>query len=71
MEFDMRMIQCVKLSKELPARTIDPLPGWFDRRRQDLPGAEEVLATLPGGHAHAPLKGSAAVASARTAGTRA
>jgi glycosyltransferase involved in cell wall biosynthesis len=60
-----------RLSKEPPARTIDPLPGWFDRRRQDLPAAEDVLATLPGGHAHAPLKGSTTVASTRTAGTRA
>jgi glycosyltransferase involved in cell wall biosynthesis len=28
----------------------DPLPGWLERRRQDLPPAEEVLARLPTGH---------------------
>jgi len=60
-----------RLSLEPPARTIDPLPGWFDRRRQDRPAAEDVLATLPGGHAHAPLKGSTSVAPPRTAGARA
>jgi len=37
-----------RLRKE-PARTADPLPGWFDRRRQNLPPAEEMLAALPRG----------------------
>jgi glycosyltransferase involved in cell wall biosynthesis len=60
-----------RLGEEPPARTIDPLPGWFDRRRRDLPAAEEVLATLPGGQARGPLKGSTTVASTRAAGTRA
>jgi hypothetical protein len=27
----------------------DPLPGWFDRRRQDLPAAQDVLAKVPKG----------------------
>jgi glycosyltransferase involved in cell wall biosynthesis len=27
----------------------DPLPGWFERRRQDLPAAQDVLAKLPQG----------------------
>jgi glycosyltransferase involved in cell wall biosynthesis len=40
-----------RLKTSVPARTKDPLPGWFDRRRQDLPAAEEVLARLPGGPA--------------------
>jgi len=40
-----------RLKKETPARATDPLPGWFERRRQDLPAAEEVLATLPTGPA--------------------
>jgi glycosyltransferase involved in cell wall biosynthesis len=31
------------------ARAIEPLPGWLDRRRQDLPAAEEILARLPTG----------------------
>jgi glycosyltransferase involved in cell wall biosynthesis len=38
-----------RLSKEPPSRSIDPLPGWFARRRQELPPAEEVLAALPTG----------------------
>jgi len=38
-----------RLKKETPAAAADPLPGWFDRRRQDLPPAEEVIAKLPTG----------------------
>jgi glycosyltransferase involved in cell wall biosynthesis len=40
-----------RLKKEPPARAVDPLPGWFERRRQDLPAAEDVLAKLPTGPA--------------------
>jgi len=40
-----------RLKKETPARATDPLPGWFERRRQNLPAAEEVLATVPTGPA--------------------
>jgi glycosyltransferase involved in cell wall biosynthesis len=40
-----------RLKKEAPAASVNPLPGWFDRRRQDLPAAEEVLAKLPKGPA--------------------
>ena len=40
-----------RLKTGAPARAKDPLPGWFDRRRQDLPAAEDVLASLPGGPA--------------------
>jgi glycosyltransferase involved in cell wall biosynthesis len=40
-----------RLSKEAPRPAADPLPGWFDRRRQDLPPAEAVLAQLPTGPA--------------------
>jgi glycosyltransferase involved in cell wall biosynthesis len=36
-----------RLKKDVGATATDPLPGWFDRRRQDLPAAAEVLATLP------------------------
>jgi glycosyltransferase involved in cell wall biosynthesis len=35
-----------RLSKETTPRKIGPLPGWFDRRRQDAPAAREVLANL-------------------------
>ncbi len=31
------------------ARRIEPLPGWFARRRRDLPPAGEVLAGIPSG----------------------
>jgi glycosyltransferase involved in cell wall biosynthesis len=40
-----------RLKKETPAAAADHLPGWFDRRRQDLPAAQEVLAKLPTGPA--------------------
>jgi glycosyltransferase involved in cell wall biosynthesis len=40
-----------RLTNEAPRAAADPLPGWFDRRRQDLPPAEEVLAHLPTGPA--------------------
>ncbi len=37
-----------RLKSESPrAHANDPLPGWFDRRRQDLPAAEDVLASIP------------------------
>ena len=40
-----------RLSKETAAPRMDPLPGWFDRRRQAcLPGAQ-VVAALPVGPA--------------------
>jgi hypothetical protein len=50
--------------KNAPAASAgDPLPGWFDRRRQNLPPADEVLAKLPRGpalgeraHGHAGAK---------------
>jgi len=40
-----------RLKKEPPVAASDPLPGWFDRRRQDLPAAQDVLAKLPNGPA--------------------
>jgi glycosyltransferase involved in cell wall biosynthesis len=40
-----------RLKKEPRGATADPLPGWFDRRRQDLPAAEDVVARLPTGTA--------------------
>jgi len=38
-----------RLQKETPRGTVDALPGWFERRRQELPAAEEVLSKLPTG----------------------
>jgi glycosyltransferase involved in cell wall biosynthesis len=32
-----------------PIRPLEPLPGWMARRRRDLPGAAQVLATIPAG----------------------
>jgi glycosyltransferase involved in cell wall biosynthesis len=40
-----------RLKNEPPPSSGDPLPGWFDRRRQDLPSAQDVLAKLPKGPA--------------------
>ena len=40
-----------RLKKEPPAAKADPLPGWFARRRQNVPAAEEVLGKLPVGPA--------------------
>jgi glycosyltransferase involved in cell wall biosynthesis len=40
-----------RLKKESPAKAVDPLPGWFERRRQDLPAAQAVLEQLPTGPA--------------------
>lgn len=37
-----------RLSKE-PVRTMEPLPGWFGRRRRVLRPAEERLAAVPAG----------------------
>jgi glycosyltransferase involved in cell wall biosynthesis len=38
-----------RLRQEPPAHRTAPLPGWFDRRRQDVPPAEGVLAGLRAG----------------------
>ena len=38
-----------RLSREPAGRAMEPLPGWFERRRQNLPPAEEVVARLPTG----------------------
>jgi glycosyltransferase involved in cell wall biosynthesis len=38
-----------RLQREPVIRTPDPLPGWFARRRRDIPAAADVLATLPSG----------------------
>jgi glycosyltransferase involved in cell wall biosynthesis len=38
-----------RLSQDPAGTRMDPLPGWLERRRQNLPAAEEVLAALPTG----------------------
>jgi glycosyltransferase involved in cell wall biosynthesis len=40
-----------RLKRESPPPVADPLPGWFERRRQDRRPAEEVLASVPRGPA--------------------
>jgi hypothetical protein len=38
-----------RLSHEPPGRAMDPLPGWLERRRQNLPAADAIVASLPKG----------------------
>ena len=38
-----------QLSKESPARTMEPMPGWFSRRRRSLAPADSVVTQLPAG----------------------
>ncbi len=40
-----------RLSKEPRPPGMEPLPGWLERRRQNLPPARDVLAGLPSGPA--------------------
>jgi hypothetical protein len=40
-----------RLKKESRVPDADAAPGWLDRRRQDLPAAQDVLAKLPTGPA--------------------
>ena len=61
-----------RLKKEAPRGAADSTPGWFDRRRQDLRPAEEVVAGLPTGpagrqHAAAPQPAPADAAGRRRA----
>ena len=45
-----------QLSKEAPARTMEPVPGWFTRRRRSLPPADSIVKQLPVGP-HREVKG--------------
>ena len=38
-----------RLKREPSAAALEPLPGWFARRRKTLPPADEVVAQLPRG----------------------
>jgi glycosyltransferase involved in cell wall biosynthesis len=38
-----------RLSQEPSSTALEPLPGWLDRRRQNLPPGAQVLAALPTG----------------------
>ncbi len=48
---ERKYLEMFERLKTEAAATVDPLPGWFERRRQDLPAAREVLARLPTGPA--------------------
>lgn len=43
-----------QLKRGSGGRDIEPLPGWFARRRRNLPPASEVLAEIPSGPATPP-----------------
>jgi len=36
-----------QLSQEKPARAMEPMPGWFARRRRSLPPADSIVKQLP------------------------
>jgi glycosyltransferase involved in cell wall biosynthesis len=40
-----------RVTKQPVARDMEPLPGWFERRRPTCPPAESVMAALPSGPA--------------------
>jgi len=40
-----------RLKEEAPRTAADRLPGWFERRRRDVPPAKDVVAQLPTGPA--------------------
>jgi glycosyltransferase involved in cell wall biosynthesis len=52
-----------RLSHEPPGRPMDPLPGWLERRRQNLPAADAIVASLPKGPASSRAEGRAATPS--------
>jgi glycosyltransferase involved in cell wall biosynthesis len=47
-----------QLQAEIPTRTMEPLPGWFGKRRRVLPPADEIVKGLPKGPYKEPLPGS-------------
>jgi glycosyltransferase involved in cell wall biosynthesis len=55
-----------RLKQDAPKKSIEPMPGWFERRRQDLPAGRAVLAKLPSGPA-IELRGSGLPAARRHA----
>ena len=49
-----------RLSTERATRRMEPLPGWFERRRRTCPPAAEVVADLPAGAASGAAAGTRA-----------
>jgi len=54
-----------RLAAERPHREIEPLPGWFARRRPDIPAAEELLARVRRGPVADDERGSEETIAAR------
>ncbi len=48
---ERKYLQMFDQLKRHDGRGMEPLPGWFDRRRRTLPPASEVLAGIPSGPA--------------------
>ena len=46
------MLDRLEREEAQPARRPEPLPGWFGRRRRDLPPSRQVVDRLPTGPAH-------------------
>jgi hypothetical protein len=40
-----------RLQREPSTAAVEPLPNWFARRKQTVPAANDVVATLPSGPA--------------------
>ena len=38
-----------RISKGRPSKTIEPIPGWLERRKKDMPAASDILRSLPSG----------------------
>jgi hypothetical protein len=53
-----------------PRRPVEPLPGWFARRRRDCPPASGVLARLPSGAVLPAVRSTPAPSAAAEAGPR-
>jgi glycosyltransferase involved in cell wall biosynthesis len=48
-----------RLKTETPKRTMEPVPGWLERRRPQVPAAKDVVASLPIGPVGSELRGEA------------
>jgi glycosyltransferase involved in cell wall biosynthesis len=47
---EKKYLDMLEALRQQPAkRTPEPLPGWFARRRREIPPANEVLSTIPSG----------------------
>jgi glycosyltransferase involved in cell wall biosynthesis len=58
-----------QLAREKPSRQMAPLPGWFTRRRKNLPPAEAIVKGLPSGPYRERQKPSAVPSTSLRAGS--